>query len=185
MIFFWARKFKLFSISGQKVLLVGGDPWHLGRHVEIIDMKNMSYTCELPAKYPIDMSFGVGAVLDGNIPVICGGENFTTSIKECFKLVDQKWYQMESLPEPGMFMSTGNVVIDGKLWISGGLNTLEYGMSTEFDRAIAYDTTVLVSTNSIVKSFELPYPMIGQCSVYLDEERIMVIEGTVEAVNTQ
>ena len=160
-------------LLGQKVLLVGGDPWHLGRHVEIIDMKNMSYSCELPAKYPIDMSFGAGAMLDGNIPIICGGYNLTSTIKECFQLKDKKWYQIESLPSPRIFMSAGNILIDGKLWISGGSELPSDGESK-------FDKTFLVSSNSVVQSFDLPIPLTGHCSVYLDEERLMIIGGWSE-----
>ena len=62
-------------------------------------------------------------------------------------------------------MSTGNIVINGKLWISGG----DYGSQLA--------STELVTEQSVMQSSDLPFAGAGHCSVFLDRTRIMTIGG--------
>ena len=69
--------------------------------------------------------------------------------------------------------STGNLVINGSLLISGGIDC--------DSQSLALDSTMLISKDSIMNSFKLPMGLTGHCSVYMDNENIIIIGGNRSA----
>merc|ERR1719414_2952818 len=111
------------------------------------------------------MEHGVGGIVEDDIPLICGGFNGRTRIKECFKLVDKNWKPAGMLETGQSDMGTGNVVIDNQLLLSGG-----------YDGSRLYQTS-LMDTNSTMKLKDMPKAISGQCIVKLDQSKIMLIGG--------
>ena len=56
--------------SSHKVLIVTGGPYP--KKTKIIDLKENKLVCFLP-DFPIQMAYGVGGIVDGEFPMICGG----------------------------------------------------------------------------------------------------------------
>ena len=134
----------------------------------MIDVKNADYgsSCQLP-DYPIDMYYGAGGMINGNKIMVCGGYDGTRKLGECYTLgPDKIWNKSQTLKTPRKTMSTGNIVINGKLWISGGGGVESRLASTE-----------LVTEQSVIQSSDLPFAVFGHCSVFLDRTRIMTIGG--------
>ena len=162
----------LFNFTGQKFLVIGG-----GGHsnaIEIIDVKNPNYgsSCQLP-DYPIDkMEYGAGGIINDKKAIVCGGYNWINfeRNKECFILGPEKtWTKIQSLKRPRSHMSTGNIVINSKLWISGGSDVTTYLEST--------DSTELVSEDQTLDSIDMPLTVSSHCSVFVERTRIMTIGG--------
>ena len=104
--------------SSHKVLIVTGGPYP--KKTKIIDLKENKLVCFLP-DFPIQMADGVGGIVDGEIPMICGGWNGRTIFKICYKLVDKTWKEAGIL-ESGktVEMGSGNIIINGSLLLNGG-----------------------------------------------------------------
>ena len=114
---------------------------------------------------------GAGGIINDNKAIICGGFNYDNreTTADCFSLGPEKmWTQTESLLKtPRYDMSTGNIIINNRLWISGGLD--------ESGRELS--TTELVNEDQSLKSEDLPVDVYGHCSVLLNRTRIMTIGG--------
>jgi len=98
--------------------------------------------------------------------MICGGYN-GRRIGDCYTFGPNKvWNKVQSLKTPRSDMSTGNIVINGKLWISGGYDGSNLA------------STELVTEQAVMQSSNLPFTGYGHCSVFLDRTRIMTIGGS-------
>ena len=92
--------------------MVGGrKSWKVdNRKVEIIDMKNESFTCNGIDDFPLPEHFkafipGVGGLVEGTVPFFCGTRESwrTRIISECIALKNKKW---EFAPKPKLARST-------------------------------------------------------------------------------
>ena len=138
--------------SSHKVLIATGgpDPYKIGQWTKIIDLKEDKLVCSLP-DFPIQMAYGVGGIVDGEIPMICGGWNGVTIFKLCYKLVDKTWKEAGILQSGKTEMGTGNIVINGSLLLSGG-----YEIGSRSDKNQLMDS--INSTNELKK---MPIAIIG------------------------
>ena len=58
-----------------KLLVATGDPTWTCIKTEVIDLMDANSVCESLADFPIEMASGFGGLLQGNMPVFCGGFN--------------------------------------------------------------------------------------------------------------
>jgi len=150
--------------SSHKVLIVTGGPYP--KKTKIIDLKENKLVCFLP-DFPIQMAYGVGGIVDGEIPMICGGWNGRTIFKMCFKLVDKTWKEAGIL-ESGktVEMGSGNIIINGSLLLSGGY------AGSRSDK-----TQLMDSSNSIKELKGMPIAISGHCNVMLNSSHLLIIGG--------
>ena len=122
-------------------------------------------------QFPIKMKNGAGGIISGHLAIICSGIFALRGgpLGDCYSLTSNKqWIKIESLKEPRYKMSIGNLVIDGKLWISGGMSSSSRSASTEL---VDLQSTSIESTN-------MPFDDNGHCSIQLDNNRIMTTGGS-------
>ena len=104
---------------------------------------------------------GAGGIVEGNIPLICGGYS-----GECYKLHQKTWIKAANMKTPRRKVSTGNVVINEKLWISGG-----------YDGESKFASTELVHPQYSENYVDLPIAMTGHCSINFNASHILLIGG--------
>ena len=132
--------------------------------VEIVDLKNETFTCNANylAKFPVKTSNIAGAgVIQGNIPMIC------TSYHGCYALKHKKWNHVVKLKKNRGSSSRGNVVLDGKLYISGGISTRKPQKSSE-----------LISSKTSISGPTLPQILFGHCTIKLNDSTILITGGS-------
>ena len=135
--------------------------WPENQVVEIIDLKNPSSTCANLPNFPIQTSNIAGAgIVKDNVPMIC------TSYHGCYALKPKKWTKAANLKINRGHASKGNVVLDGKLYISGGLF-----------RGKAQKSSELVSTKESIFGPELPKNLFHHCTIKLNETTILITGG--------
>ena len=158
-----------FSPPSHKILITGGWPYRLGQKTSIIDTGNDDFDCTLP-DFPIEMQSGVGGLVEGNVPLVCGGLNGTGLIPDCFQLTRSGWKQAGMLDKGRFGMGVG-IVFDQKLLINGGL-----------DGPSVSDSTVLVDTLSTESIEDLPLGLQGHCNIMLNSSHYMVT-GRIDQAN--
>lgn len=151
----------------HKILITGGYPYRLGQKTTIIDTRNDDFDCTLP-DFPIEMQSGVGGLVEGDVPLVCGGLNGTGLIPDCFQLTRSGWKQAGMLDKGRFGMGVG-IVFDQKLLINGGL-----------DGPSVSDSTVLVDTLSTESIEDLPLGLQGHCNIMLNSSHYMVTGGIDE-----
>merc|ERR1711976_1053071 len=100
--------------SGQKIMIVTGyGPDETRQKSTLIDVKNQNFNCDLP-NYPIEVAYGVGGILSGEIPMVCGGIGRYRLSTPCYKLMPDQWIEAGELATGRISMGTGNLVIGGQ-----------------------------------------------------------------------
>ena len=99
----------------------GKYPSKIGLKTRIIDPKNADFVCDNFPDYPIEKGYGVGGLVEGNIPLICGGLGGLDfrDVRQCFMLVSRQWKESGSMDRGRSNMGVGNEVISKKLLLSG------------------------------------------------------------------
>ena len=143
------------TYPSHKILITGGYPYGLGRKTIIVDTENDNFDCTLP-DFPIEMQSGVGGLVEGDVPLVCGGLNGTGLIPDCFKLTRTGWKKAAMLDKGRFGMGVG-IVFDQKLLVNGGL-----------DGPSVSDSTVLVDTLSSESITDLPMGLQGHCNIMLN-----------------
>ena len=119
----------------NKILIATGFgeyPSNIGLKTRIIDPKNADFVCDNFPDYPIEKGYGVGGVVEGNVPLICGGLGGLEfrDVRQCFMLINRQWKESGLMDMGRSLMGVGNIVINQKLLLSGGTFS-----STEFSRS--------------------------------------------------
>ena len=153
--------------SGQKILIVTGyGPDETRQESTLIDVKNQNFNCDLP-NFPIEVAYGVGGILSGEIPMVCGGIGRYRVSAACYKLVPDQWIEAGELATGRISMGTGNLVIDGRLLLSGGDDDRDW-----------VTTTQLIDANAVTEARQdLPVKISTHCNVMLNSTHYMVIGG--------
>ena len=91
--------------SGMTKLLVGLGVTDLDS-VEVVNLEGQ-YCQDLP-NYPIKVAGSTGQLLNGSVPMICGG--VTEGVRfinrcRCYALVDQKWVEVSQIFRTIFYMS--------------------------------------------------------------------------------
>ena len=72
-----------------KLLVATGDPTWTCIKTEVIDLMDDNSVCESLPDFPIEMASGFGGLLQGNMPVFCGGFNPNIegyAVTDCYTL---------------------------------------------------------------------------------------------------
>ena len=172
-VFYWVQKVafgvKESKESSHKFLIATGSPDDISPTTKIIDMKNdeFSSSCDLP-NFPILLEGAIGGLVEGNIPMVCGGlEVNQTEIQDCYTLENRTWNKKTKGLQGRSNMGTGNVVINGKLLLSGGSDS-EYNV---------FSSTTLVDTSSNMPIKDMPNSQSRHCNVLLNNTHIMITGG--------
>ena len=109
--------------------------------------------------YPVKMFGGVGGIINGDHIIVCGGSaNNNLISSSCYTLQkDKKWHKAPGLRVGRIDISTGSIVLQQGLWISGGRSIGGWEASTE-----------IVGHSSSQPSMNMPFGILGHCSVLLD-----------------
>ena len=131
--------------------------------VEIVDLKNESFTCHFTnlAKFPIKTSNIAGAGVIQGLPMIC------TSYHGCYALKHKQWSHVVNLKMNRGGSSRGNVILDGKLYISGGIFKRQPQKSSE-----------LISSQTSIFGPALPQILFGHCIIKVNESTILITGGS-------
>ena len=150
-------------IEHGKVMVTTGFPYSSGVHTEIVDLNDPDFSCPDLPDFPQKIKDGGGGLLREDLALICGGWN-GTSVGDCYCLgTDKQWVLHDTgLQEPRFHGGYGNVVIDEKLWKSGGLNS---------------NSSELVGGLKSVSSTDLPQAMYAHCSIKINDSVILVTGG--------
>ena len=70
-------------------------------------MKNESFVCNKVPKYPQKVLGAAGGLIQGNIPLICGGKEPKDDSKKCYALKNKTWKHVISLHEPRAISGSG------------------------------------------------------------------------------
>ena len=99
-----------YLVITEKVLVA----WDRNPVVEMIDLNDETFRCNLP-EFPIKRHWIVSAgVVEGNVTMICAWKH------GCYALRPKVWEKATNLKINRSHAGKGNVVLDGKLYISGG-----------------------------------------------------------------
>ena len=74
-----------------KLMVATGDPTPVCTKTEVIDLIDANNICETLGDYPLEMASGFGGLLNGNLPVLCGGFNPDIEgyvLRECYALTE-------------------------------------------------------------------------------------------------
>lgn len=157
----------------NKILIATGFgkyPSKIGLKTRIIDPKNADFVCDNFPDYPIEKGYGVGGLVEGNIPLICGGYGgleLFRDVRQCFMLVSRQWKESGSMDRGRSNMGVGNVVINKKLLLSGG------------SPSSSSRSSVLIDVSSSESIEDLPIGISGHCMVLLNTTHYMVTGGSV------
>ena len=166
----------------NKILIATGFPGEypgeysskIGLKTRIIDPKNPDFVCDNFPDYPLDYppGYGVGGVVEGNVPLICGGIGGLEfrDVRQCFMLKNRQWKESGSMEYGTSNMGVGNVVINQKLLLSGG----SFSPAPEFSRS-----SVLKDVSSSESIEDLPIGISGHCMTMLNATHYMVTGGSV------
>ena len=72
-------------------MVATGDPTPVCTKTEVIDLMDANNICETLGDYPLEMASGFGGLLNGNLPVLCGGFNPDIEgyvLRECYALTE-------------------------------------------------------------------------------------------------
>ena len=133
------------------------------RSVQVIDVEGTK-TCSNLAKYPNNLVFGGGGLLE-DTPVICGGRDLNT---ECYMYdkASTTWQLLSNLVTGRRLF--GAAIFKGALWVTGGNNANLSGLPLDSTEIIALDGTVTSGTN-------LPKPRHGHCMVVTNNDEFMIL----------
>ena len=140
-------------------------------------MKNeeFSSSCELP-NFPILLGGAIGGLVEENIPMICGGlEVNQTDIQDCYTLENRTWNKITKGLQGRTNMGTGNVVIYGKLLLSGGSDA-----NFKF-----FKSTKLVDKSSTLMIKDIPYTLTRHCNALLNNTHFMVTGGLGDVTKSE
>ena len=148
-----------------------GHNYKYTNHAQVVDMKSNN-TCTNLKNYPINIKFASGGVIGGS-PMICGGfgkasgESKEQSRDECYAYdkLSWAWTLHANLNSERKHLSSS--VINGALWVSGGMMAGNVDGTTEYIHA---NGTVVAGPN-------LPVARYGHCSVPLHDGKVMIIGG--------
>ena len=73
------------SFTDSKLLVIGGYPFANGLYSEVIDLNDASKVCSRLSDPPYSFRQGTGGLINGNLPIACGGWSNTT-YDSCFIL---------------------------------------------------------------------------------------------------
>ena len=127
---------------------------------EVIDLSDNPVTCKGLGDFPLKLSCGSGGLLNGSLPIVCGGK-YVNLDKDCFILGTNE--KIASLKGPRA--NSAAVTMFDKLWITGGYDDYNYLNSTEI-------LDVTVSPASVVQGPELPMPMSSHCIAKLNDSTV-------------
>ena len=156
--------------GGQKILVATGLPFSNGQKTEVIDSQDSTVTCQLP-DYPKEMNDGAGGIINSKTVLICEGRiNGGENIGDCYSLkANREWTKVANLNAARYGMSTGNLVIDGSLWISGGYDA----SYSDLDSIEWVDEDGVKEATNV----RLPFEIYGHCSIQIDNNTIVTTGG--------
>ena len=158
------------SLIPAKLLVMTGVPYTAGKNTEIIDLLDPNNHC-----ISIDFSRGAedpaGGLIEPNTPMLCGGklENGTKST-DCYTLTNRQFVQSETSLKKYNYWNEGFPVVNGALVVVGG----EAAGNGKLKGAS------MVSPYEFKSLKDLPVRIKGQCTLKLDDNRIMVTGGHSE-----
>ena len=135
--------------------------------VELVKTNSTPFYGQLPSV--IQLPFG--AML-GNVPILCGGQDFPVSYDSCVTFENSQWRISHSMNEKRT-NPAGVQINSTTLWILGGS---EYNPGGSH---IYHHSTEFISqgqTNGIPGQ-KLPYALSSMCAVKLSQEEIFLIGG--------
>ena len=143
------------------------------KSTEIIDLTCPTWQCKAEANLPHipfdrHTNFAVAGVI-GDIVLFCGGEwsGGQDYYAKCFKLEDKAWKDHANLELGRSISGTGNVIINGKLLVSGGnLGTTP----TKLTELVSPDGT-------IEKVQDLPTGKYAHCIIKINDSVILITGG--------
>ena len=138
-----------------------------GKEVEIIDLANQNFVCT-PLGSIANLTLGsTGNQLDST-PIVCGGQDLSNSdkiYKTCQIIGTEKVIELK---EERSF--AGNLVINEKLWITGGISSSGMLKTTEF-----------VTLEGSEIGPDLPIRMTKHCTTQIGPNKVMFIGGDTES----
>ena len=161
----------------NKILIATGFgeyPSNIGLKTRIIDPKNADFVCDNFPDYPIEKGYGVGGVVEGNVPLICGGYG-GRDVRQCFMLINRQWKESGSMDMGRSNMGVGNVVINQKLLLSGG----SFSPAPDFGCPEFSRSSVLKDVSTSESIEDLPIGISGHCMTMLNATHYMVTGGSV------
>ena len=143
------------------------------KSTEIIDLTCPTWQCKAEANLPHipfdrHTNFAVAGAI-GDIVLFCGGEwsGGQDYYAKCFKLEDKAWKDHANLELGRSISGTGNVIINGKLLVSGGnLGTTP----TKLTELVSPDGT-------IEKVQDLPTGKYAHCIIKINDSVILITGG--------
>ena len=156
------------------VLIATGYPLANGSKTEVLDLTDPHFQCNnnLPS-YPHQMTSGAGGLING-IPFLCGGTDARVPelahvYQDCFMLQaeNKTWIKsIRGLDKPIHSMGTGNVVIQNKLLINGGI----WGFNS-------LKSSQLISLDMTMNLQDLPYVDFNHCIIQINATVFIVTGG--------
>lgn len=135
---------------------------------EIFDVSDSSNDCPDLGVYPMAVELAVGGLLDGQVPVICGGDdanhgNYTLN-NFCYTLGPQKL--SVELPEDFVQFASSIMINSSHLWITGG--------NAEGKTAFVY-----IEGDELKVEFgpRIPEPVSFHCMAQLSDTAFILIGG--------
>ena len=162
-------------VIGGRILLPTADD----SSTEVI-FESRDFTNQFFASYPHDRIGTCGGFVN-NLIMVCGGREeydfgyndyeFGITSSKCyyFSPVNNEWVQIHNMNKARFFGAS--IVVDGKLWITGGEYGYGYKSSTEF---VDPD-----HPNTFLEGPDMPYNSIIQlhCLTRLNSQQVMLIGG--------
>ena len=160
----------ILNIVGSKVLVVTGDPFGNGRHTEIIDLEDSSFSCSKVEQFPKVLYGAVGGLI-GQTPFVCGGGKFDGSYSSyCYALRENGSWETDAtaaLNTERYMAATGSVLMTNKLVLAGG----------KASNRVSTIELASPNTRSTTLSVRLPVGLSHSCIVPWDSDTFMVIGG--------
>ena len=118
-------------------MITSGYPYSSARKTEIVDVAN-GVSCSDMAEFPVELSYAVGANLDGT-PVVCGGYlGSSVTSEKCYRFKNSVWEEYASMKEKRK--DAAAVMHNDKLHVFGGYSgsTLQTSETINVDGEISY-----------------------------------------------
>ena len=149
--------------------MVTGSPFENGRNTEIIDLEYPTFNCTKVPKFPIQLYFATGGLVN-DTPIVCGGYKVTSNSKskDCYKL-NGAWHldRLAKLSTVRSNAALGSAIWNNHLLVVGGYSSRYL------------HTMELVTPNARSKTLRMRLPLgLGlSCIVPWDSNTFMVIGG--------
>jgi hypothetical protein len=151
------------------------------KKIEVIDLSDSSNVCQpsVLADYPLDKVEGAsGGLLNNNVALICGGDNFPTIHDDCFPITANAIEASVKLTKPKV--GSSSVVLNGStLWLTGGFLKELKEETDEYQEYFYVETksTEFVQLNGPSPGPDLPHKVGSHCLVSLNDSIVILIGG--------